>query len=110
MFWVADPLVNRYTLFDSTGTVVGIKSPGVRASDWDLVVPWRGAVDSSGHVWDYTATPTGPRLIRFTLPERESAVDTFQIPFASRSQLNLLDSHGDLRASMPVPFRRKLER
>jgi hypothetical protein len=102
---VADPMLGRYTLFDSTGTVLRTASPGVVISSWYLVFPWPGAIDSLGNVYDFTGTSDGPRLLRFGIESPESQVrDTIAVPALGSTELLLKDGQGRVRASMPAPY------
>lgn len=102
--WVADPLVDRYTLFDSVGLPIRIASPGIRPASWYLIFPWKGTVTRGGEVIDHTSTPRGTRLLRFSSSSGGVAVDTFDAPTTTVAEFLLVDSNGQTRASMPVPF------
>lgn len=102
---VADPMHGRYTLFDSTGTVLSVASPGIVISSWYLVFPWPGTIDSLGHVYDLTNTSDGLRLLRFGIESSVSRVrDTIAVPALRSTELLLKDGQGRVRASMPAPY------
>jgi hypothetical protein len=102
---VADPMLGRYTLFDSTGVVLSVASPGILISSWYLVFPWPGTIDSLGHVYDFTNTSDGLRLLRFGIESSVSRVrDTIAVPALGSTELLLKDGQGRVRASMPAPY------
>jgi hypothetical protein len=100
-FWIADPTVNRYTQFDSSGVVLQTLTAGLTAS-WYLMFPWQGTVDSLGRVHLYSLSADGARIVRFA-PSLDRA-DTFPVPYRQAAEIALVDQTGELRASMPVPF------
>lgn len=110
--WVPDRRNARYTVFDTTGTLVTTHRRGVTSLDW----PWRGGFGPEGQLYDVLQL-TAPsdsewrgRLVLHSVDEEVVPTDTFDLPaFRERELYDIPAQGGALIWHSPVPFTPELQ-